>query len=272
MYYRGAIMQISTQVNQISNTITSQQSNKSKHDNSDGLSTESFLSQLPQDIQEAFNEASVGLDEETKFKRAMKLSLNMMKPMFMMFSDGNYPEQMPSSVKHALQSQLKEYQHLGSERERNIYKLTWMIEKIDHNRSSDSGYEDFLIDMRNTYNADSHNTYKSRDQINESDYELQKFKDDLKTKGAVKFLYEFNLEKIEKMVEEYRDKLLEEMKNNPELDIDIEEMVSSYKKELLERLSDLEDSNEKSPINIKNLEFTVANNLSTKLEDLLQFQ
>jgi hypothetical protein len=112
--------------------------------------------------------------------------------------------------------------------------------------------------------------YKSRDEINDEDPALQKFKNDLITKGALKFIYDFNMEKIEEMVEKYKAKLLKEMEDNPELDLDIDKMVAAYKKDLLERLAELEDEDKKSVLNVKKMEFEIIDKINPNLEELLQ--
>jgi GTPase involved in cell partitioning and DNA repair len=78
--------------------------------------------------------------------------------------------------------------------------------------------------------------YQSRDEINANDRELEKFKDDLSTKGAAVFLKELDEEKIKALVEEYREKLLKEKEKHPEIPMDINKMVSDFKKQLIEEM------------------------------------
>ena len=78
--------------------------------------------------------------------------------------------------------------------------------------------------------------YKTRDEINAEDTALQQFKNDLMTKGASQFIADLDQEKIEALVEEYRQKLLEEQKNNPDKPMDIDQMVSDFRKQLLEQI------------------------------------
>jgi len=256
---------------QIANsTISNQQVLQQNSSSSKGLSSNNFISDLDEEIQNAFNEASVGLDNDTKFKRAMKFSLNMINPPFMMFSDGNFPDQMPSNVKYALEKQQEEYLKLDTPQEKNIYKLDWMIEHIVHEQSSDPSYELFLQDVREIYSGEAKSNYKSRDEINDGDMALQQFKDDLSTKGAAKFLSDFNQEKIEEMVDKYRKELEEMMAQNPDVEMDIEKMLSDFRKQLLERLAELEEEGAKTPLHLNRLEFEIINKLQVKLEDLLQ--
>lgn len=78
--------------------------------------------------------------------------------------------------------------------------------------------------------------YKTRDEINAEDGELKQFKEDLTTKGAAVFLKDLNEEKIEALVEEYRQKLLKEKEKNPEQPMDINQMVNDFRKQLIEEL------------------------------------
>lgn len=80
--------------------------------------------------------------------------------------------------------------------------------------------------------------YKSADEINADDSELKQFKEDLITKGASAFLKDLNEEKIEAMVEEYRQKLLKEKEQNPDQPMDINQMVSDFRKQLIKEIMD----------------------------------
>lgn len=93
--------------------------------------------------------------------------------------------------------------------------------------------QDYAALIAQFYNVEE---YKSRDEISAGDTELQKFKDDLITKGATVFLKDLNQEKIDALVEEYRQKLLKEKANNPDQPMDINQMVSDFKKELLKEM------------------------------------
>jgi hypothetical protein len=89
-------------------------------------------------------------------------------------------------------------------------------------------------------------TYKSRDEINAEDGELAQFKEDLLTKGATVFLKELNEEKIEALVEEYRQKLLKEKEKNPEQPMDINQMVNDFRKQLLEELMEAQKAQQEN--------------------------
>ena len=86
--------------------------------------------------------------------------------------------------------------------------------------------------------------YKTRDEINDEDAELTKFKDDLRTKGAAVFLKELDEEKIKALVEEYREKLLKEKEKNPQIPMDINKMVSDFKKQLIEEMMEAQKAEE----------------------------
>lgn len=93
--------------------------------------------------------------------------------------------------------------------------------------------QDYAALIAQFYNVEE---YKSRDEISSDDTELQKFKDDLMKKGAAVFLKDLNQEKIDALVEEYRQKLLKEKENNPDQPMDINQMVSDFKKQLLKEM------------------------------------
>ena len=82
-------------------------------------------------------------------------------------------------------------------------------------------------------------TYQTRDEINATDTELAKFKKDLSTKGAAQYLADQNQEKIDALVEKYRQELLDQQAKNPSKPMDIAKMVSEYKEKLLKELLSL---------------------------------
>lgn len=77
---------------------------------------------------------------------------------------------------------------------------------------------------------------KTQSAAEETDSEVAKFLKDLREKGALKFLADLNQEKINKMVEEYKQKLLKEMGNSPEAMQKIEKLVEDFKKKLIEEM------------------------------------
>jgi hypothetical protein len=88
--------------------------------------------------------------------------------------------------------------------------------------------------------------YKTPDEKSASDTELQKFKDDLVTKGAAQFLKDLNEEKINAIVEEYRQKLLKEKEQNPDQPMDINQMVSDFRKQLLKEMMEAQKAGQES--------------------------
>jgi len=88
--------------------------------------------------------------------------------------------------------------------------------------------------------------YKTRDEINAEDISLSQFKDDLITKGAALFLKDLNEEKIEALVEEYRQKLLKEKEQNPEKPMDINQMVSDFRKQLLKEMMEAQKADQEN--------------------------
>lgn len=88
--------------------------------------------------------------------------------------------------------------------------------------------------------------YQSGDEKNASDTALQQFKNDLITKGSAQFLKDLNEEKINALVEEYRQKLLKEKEQNPEKPMDINQMVSDFRKQLLKEMMEAQKADQES--------------------------
>lgn len=104
--------------------------------------------------------------------------------------------------------------------------------------------------------------------------EVEKFLKDLIQKGASAFLADFNKEKIDAKVEEYRQKLIAELGDSPESMAQIEEMVNTYKKQLLEELeASLDNDDKEMTISKQEMIQTILNlkgNEKSELERLLQ--
>ncbi|PHR58839.1 MAG: hypothetical protein COA44_01445 [Arcobacter sp.] len=104
--------------------------------------------------------------------------------------------------------------------------------------------------------------------------EIEKFLKDLREKGASQFLADFNQEKIDAKVEEYRQKLLDELGISPEAMAQIDEMVNTYRKQLLEELEASLDKDDKEiTISKQAMIQTLLNlkgNEKSELERLLQ--
>jgi len=109
--------------------------------------------------------------------------------------------------------------------------------------------------------------------------EIIQFLKDLRTKGAAQFLSDLNLEKIEKLVEEYKKKLLESMGDSPEALEEIAKLVDNYRTQLLEEMHEKtkEEAKTKPQNNTAISKDTVVQELidlqqdkrKTSLEDLL---
>jgi hypothetical protein len=80
--------------------------------------------------------------------------------------------------------------------------------------------------------------YQTRDEINNGDTELVKFKENLKTKSPAELLKDLNEEKINAIIDRYREKLQKEQKAHPEKLMDIDKMVSDFKKRLMKALEE----------------------------------
>jgi len=264
-------MQVNT--NPLQNNIIYNPNNQEESANK-SFSASMFMQQVDPEIASLFEEFSAGLDPDTKLKRALSMSLHLsMGPMFLRFKDGNYPDEMPDDIKSSLETQNKEWNKLKTDKEKNVYTLDWMIDHIGHKQSDDPQFKEFLKDIRASYTGETKSDYKTRDDVNEEDAALQQFKKDLTTKGAIKFLYDFNMEKIEEMVEKYKQELLKNLGENPtpEQLAEVEKLVEDYRKELLKQLAELNDKDKNSPTNINRLEFEFINQLDTKLEDALKY-
>ena len=103
------------------------------------------------------------------------------------------------------------------------------------------------------------------------------FLKNLREKGAARFLADFNQEKIEKLVEEYKQKLIDNMGDSPEALHDIEKLVEDFKKKLMQEMKEkredeIKNAKNKSGINTNNLISTHLNaqKKSTPLEELLK--
>ena len=81
---------------------------------------------------------------------------------------------------------------------------------------------------------------------------VAEFLKDLRTKGAAKYLADLNQEKIDKLVEEFEQKLLETMGDSPEALAQIAKQVEDYRKQLIEAMqekmeNEKRNAGEKSP-------------------------
>ena len=70
--------------------------------------------------------------------------------------------------------------------------------------------------------------YQSGDEKNASDTALQQLKNDLITKGSAQFLKDLNEEKINALVEEYRQKLLKEKEQNEKNILAVRDYITKH--------------------------------------------
>lgn len=128
----------------------------------------------------------------------------------------------------------------------NVASTSCVSKMIGSNMTQDESVsQEYKAFIEQYYYAE---TYKTRDEINSEDTELAQFKDDLRVKGAAVFLKEMAEEKIEALVEKYRQKLLKEKEKNPDNPMDIEAMVNDFRKQLLKELMEAQKAErEKKP-------------------------
>lgn len=126
--------------------------------------------------------------------------------------------------------------------------------------------QDYMALIAQFYQAEE---YTSRDEVNAEDGELSTFKENLVTKGAAVFLKELNEEKIEALIEEYRQKLLKEKEENPDKPMDINQMVSDFKKQLLEELMEAQktEAENKPAQNTSLMSSDILKNIQTARND-----
>ncbi len=108
---------------------------------------------------------------------------------------------------------------------------------------------------------------------------VEKFLHDLRTKGATKFLADLNQEKIDKLVEEYKQKLMKEMGDSPEAMEKIAKLVDEFKKNLIEEMKEKMEEELKNAKNVNTIKIdtfimTMLNNSKEKksshFEELLK--
>ncbi|WP_428737347.1 pre-mRNA-splicing factor CWC21 [Sulfurimonas sp.] len=123
--------------------------------------------------------------------------------------------------------------------------------------------------FNNAYTGD-----KTTSSEDETDSAVAQFLKDLREKGALKFLLDLNQEKIDKLVEEYREKLLDELGDSPEMMTRIDKLVDNFRKKLLEDLQNaLDNDKHTTPINsnvLALMTFEHYTNQNSHLEELLQ--
>lgn len=120
---------------------------------------------------------------------------------------------------------------------------------------------------------------KTQDAQSEENSAVEKFLSELRTKGAAKFLADLNQEKIDKMVEEYKQKLMEEMGDSPEAMEKIAKLVEEFKKNLIEEMrekmqEELKNAKDVNSVKLDTFMMTMLNNMQEKkpspLKELLK--
>ncbi|WP_428739067.1 hypothetical protein [Sulfurimonas sp.] len=100
------------------------------------------------------------------------------------------------------------------------------------------------------------NIYEQSNITQKSETDIEKLLNDLREKGALKFLAELDKEKIEQQVEKYRKELEEKYKDDPKMMAQIDGLVEKFKKQLIEEMEekikqDASKANTKSEAMIK---------------------
>lgn len=126
------------------------------------------------------------------------------------------------------------------------------------------------------YTGDKTQDTQSKDEENSA---VEKFLHDLRTKGAAKFLADLNQEKIDKLIEEYKQKLMKEMGDSPEAMEKIAKLVDEFKKNLIEEMKEKMEEELKNAKNVNTIKIdtfimTMLNNVQEKkpspLKELLK--
>jgi hypothetical protein len=118
---------------------------------------------------------------------------------------------------------------------------------------------DYIDIVKQLFHAD---PYQTRDELNASDTELSKFKEDLKTKGSAQLLKDLNQDKIDALVEKYRQKLLKEKEAHPDKPMDIDTMVSDFKKQLLKEIEEAQKAEQKLKDNTQSVPLSTSDVLT----------
>ena len=116
---------------------------------------------------------------------------------------------------------------------------------------------------------------KKETKSSQMDNEVADFLKKLREKGAAKFLADLNKEKIEALVEEYKQKLIDNMGDSPQSLQDIAKLVDAFKKKLMEEMKEkMEDEIKIAKNRLANNPLSASNLTSQKkatpLEELLK--
>jgi len=180
---------------------------------------------MPVDVRDAYIKAMNSLDDKDKLM-AMTLTFDMGR----ISSQINATPYKPQTI---------DYDYLSSRVDSILNPQPPAFTSEETKKSISSFWEAF----ESSYTGDKTKTEKS-----EENSAVAKFLNDLLTKGAAKFLTDFNMEKIQAKIDEYRKKLEEKMGDSPEAIKEIDKMVADFTKQLLEELqASLDSSDEVKP-------------------------
>lgn len=118
--------------------------------------------------------------------------------------------------------------------------LSKNVERVLNPTNGGYSSENFKISVSNFWEVFQSAYHDSRETDSKENIErdptIEKFLKDLREKGAMKFLSDLNQEKIEAKIEEFRNKLVAELGDSPEALAKIDKLVNDFKKQLLEEL------------------------------------
>ena len=176
---------------------------------------------MPVDVRKAYIEAMNSLDDKDKVM-SMMLTFDMGR----LSSQMNGTPYTPPTI---------DYSYLSSRVDSVLNPKPPAFTSEETKKSISAFWEAF----ESSYTGD-----RTKSEETEENSAVAKFLNDLLTKGAAKFLADFNMEKIQAKIDEYRKKLIEEMGDSPEAMEQIEKMVADFTKQLMEELQASLDSAE----------------------------
>jgi hypothetical protein len=206
---------------------------------------------MPVDVRDAYIKAMNSLDDRDK-----------LMSMMLTFDMGRLQSQLDGTP---YKPQAVDYDYLSSRVDSLLNPKPPAFTSEETKKSVSAFWEAFEA----SYTGD-----KTKSKEPEEDSAVAKFLNDLLTKGAVKFLADFNMEKIQAKIDEYRKKLEEQMGDSPQELQEIEKMVEDFTKQLLEELEASLDSNKKDKPGstdaiIKSILKIKVDNPAKPLEELL---
>ena len=141
-------------------------------------------------------------------------------------------------------------ENLSADALKSLQEYAGLTDEIDVSTLSAEGAYNLLLHAEEQCDFNNDGTVEvgnlPNDDAETTDSAVEKFLHDLRTKGAAKFLADLNQEKIDKMVEEYRQKLIAQMGDSSDAMAKIEKMINDFRKQLIEEmLTKMEDENER---------------------------